>query len=186
MGEDSYAVVSYIPGRLGNLIDSLRRRFDPGLAAWLAHVTVLSPRPLPESLEISLEAVRQQSASFEPFDVTISHVESFWPVSGVVYLGISDGADRLAQLHDSLNAGPLAYTEPHSYVPHVTIAQELSLLEKNTVMEEVRLEWARYAAESSFHVESLFLVKKTPENRWIDLAPIPLGGRFAHSSITVV
>ncbi|MBI2816125.1 MAG: 2'-5' RNA ligase family protein [Acidobacteria bacterium] len=183
MAEDSYALVSYIPGKLGNFIDSLRRRFDPGLACWLAHVTLLSPRSLPEPLDTLLEAIRQQSASFEPFDVTISRVETFWPVSGVVYLGISEGAERLAQLHESLNAGPLAFAEPHPYVSHVTIAQQLSQIEKDAIMKEVREEWVRYGVETCFRVESLFLVKKTPENRWIDLAPIRLGERLAHFSI---
>lgn len=180
MFEDSYAVVSYIPGRLGSFIDRLRRCFDPALAAWLSHVTILPPRPLAGPLEISLDAIRNQSALFEPFDVTIASVETFWPKSGVVYLGISEGGERLRELHSSLNAGPLAFAERFEFVPHITIAQELNEITKDGVMDEVRGEWTCYRAETAFRVESLLLVKKTPDNRWIDLATIDLGGRLAH------
>jgi 2'-5' RNA ligase len=182
MAQESYAVVSYIPGRLGSFIDDLRRRFDPQVGAWLAHVTILPPRPLEAPLDGALEMLRQQCASFDPFDVNIQEVRTFWPVSGVVYLGLSSGAELLCDLHNTLNAGPLEFAEPHDYVPHITIAQELGEWDKDLVMAEVEGEWVHYPAEAWFRVESLFLVKKTPENRWVDLAPIPLGGRLVHSS----
>ncbi len=181
MGKDSFAVVSYLPGKLGNFIDSLRRRFDPALAAWLAHVTILPPRPLDAPLEAPLETIRRRCALFEPVEVSIDAVSTFWPVSGVVYLSLSSGADRLAQLHDTLNSGLLSHDEPHPYVPHITIAQELDEGGKKAVLADVKSEWARYRAEALFRVESLFLVQKTPENRWVDLAPIRLGGLLAGS-----
>jgi 2'-5' RNA ligase len=178
MFQDSYAVVAYIPGRLGGFIDRLRQRFDPALAAWLAHVTILPPRALPGSLDHSLDAIRQQTATLEPFDVSIQGVKTFWPVSAVVYLGVSGGAEQLNDLHTSLNSGVLESAEPHPYIPHVTIAQELPESDIPRIMDEVGGEWER-GPEPTFHVESLYLVKKTPDNRWQDLAPIHLGGRLA-------
>lgn len=181
MGEDNYAVVSYLGGELGQFIDSLRRHFDPTLASWLAHVTLLPPRPLQAPLEAPLDDIRRQCASVEPFEAAIQGVSTFWPVSSVVYLSFSQGADRLVELHGALNSGLLAYPEIHPYVPHITIAQELDERGKDNVLAEVRREWARYGAETSFRVESLFLVQKTPDNRWVELAPIHLGGRLSHS-----
>src|SRR5258705_13583996 len=101
VADASYAVVCYLPGKLRNFVDALRRRFDPGLAAWLAHVTILPPRPLDRPMDEPLEAIRQRTASFQPFEVTLNGVSTFWPVSGVVYLTVSAGAQRLIQLHDA-------------------------------------------------------------------------------------
>jgi 2'-5' RNA ligase len=176
---DTFSVVSYLPDRLAGFVDSLRRRFDPSLAAWLSHVTILPPRELQEPLEEPLELLRKQCARIEPFEVAIRGVSTFWPVSGVVYLSFAAGADRLIQLHDMLNSGCLESEEVHRYVPHVTIAQELDEHRTRNLLQDVEREWSHYEAGASFRVESLFLVRRTPENLWIDLAPIRLGGLLA-------
>lgn len=182
MADPDFAVVCYLPGKLGSFVDRLRSRFDPALAAWLAHVTILPPRPLQSPLQEPLETIRKQCACIDPFEATVRGVSTFWPVSGVVYLSFNEDSERLTQLHNALNCDGLAFQEPFPYIPHITIAQDLDQRRTATVMAEVEHEWARYASERSFRVESLFLVQHTPENRWLDLAPIPLGGCLAHSS----
>lgn len=179
---DDYAVVSYLPGELGEFVDRLRRRFDPALAAWLPHVTLLPPRPLPNILDGALETIRRQCALFEPFQVTVHGVCTFWPVSGVVYLSVGGGAQRLIELHDALNCAELARQEVHPYVPHITIAQDLDEQHTASVLADVERECSARPSGRAFRVESLFLVRKTPENRWLNLAPIPLGGLITHSS----
>jgi 2'-5' RNA ligase len=181
MPED-YAVVNYLPGELGEFVDRLRRRFDPALAAWLPHVTLLPPRPLSDILDGPLETIRRQCALIEPFEATVHGVCTFWPVSGVVYLSFSAGRERLIELHDALNHAELERQEVHPYVPHVTIAQDLDEQRTAGVLADVERECAAHKAGWTFRVESLFLVRKTPENRWLNLAPIPLGGLIAHSS----
>jgi hypothetical protein len=181
MAEGTCALVSYLPGELGRFIDSLRGRFDPALAGWLAHVSILPPRPLDQPLETPLVTLQEKCALVEPFDVTIDAVSTFWPVSGVVYLSIGAGAERLVRLHEDLNSGSLAYREPHPYVPHITVAQELNEHATQSVMDDVEREWSRHGRGRSFRVESLYLVQKTLQNLWIDLVPIPLGSRLAPS-----
>jgi 2'-5' RNA ligase len=180
MAED-YSVVSYLPGELGEFVDRLRRRFDPALAAWLPHVTLLPPRPLPDALDRPLETIRRQCALFEPFDATVHGVCTFWPVSGVVYLSFSAGGKRLIELHDALNCAELERQERHLYVPHISIAQDLDEQRTASVLADVERECSAHKAGWTFRVESLFLVRKTPENRWLNLAPISLGGLIAHS-----
>ena len=181
MPED-HAVVSYLPGALGEFVYRLRRRFDPALAAWRPHVTLLPPRPLTDALDGPLETIRKRCLLFEPFEATIHRVCTFWPASGVVYLSVSAGGNRLIELHDALNFADLECHELHSYIPHVTIAQDLDERRTATVMADVEREFSAHKEGWTFRVESLFLVQKTPENRWLNLAPIPLGGLIAHSA----
>ena len=175
MDENNYAVVVYLPGKLRDFVDQLRRRFDPSLAAWRSHVTILPPRPLLLPLESPLQTIRKRCAQTKPFDAAIRGASTFWPVSGVVYLSLSPGEDRLVQFHDELNRNGLAHREVFCYVPHVTIAQDLDEAGTRSVLAEVTREWSRYEAEKSFRVETLLLVQHTSDNRWIDLAEIPLG-----------
>ena len=179
---DDYAVVSYLPGELAEFVDRLRCRFDPALAAWLPHVTLLPPRSLPDALQGPLEIIRRQCALFKPFEATVHGVCTFLPVSGVVYLSISAGGKRLTELHDALNTADLKRPEAYSYIPHVTIAQDLDKQRTAGVLAEVERECSAYPRGRNFRVESLYLVRKTAENRWLDLAPISLGGMIEHAS----
>jgi len=181
------SVVAYLPEPLGEFVDGLRRRLNPRFADWRAHVSILPPRLLSQAPELSrapediLDHLREQYLMLDPFEATLSDVQTFWPVNGVVYLSISRGSDRLAEFHQRLNSGGLARVEPYPYVPHVTIAQELGEAETQAVLREASREWARYAGTPVFRVEALSLVRQEPDLSWTDLAPILLGGALKPS-----
>lgn len=179
MAEATYAVIAYLPRSLGRLVDDLRRRFNPDYAAWLAHVTLLPPRPLAAPPEEIVEGLRAHCAHREPFDATIGGVATFWPANAVVYLSFSTGFEQLLELHHLLNVGGLAFRELYDYVPHVTIAQELAdEMAVQQVLARVSREWSEFAGDATFRIESLFLVEQTQANRWRNLAPIPLSSFF--------
>lgn len=175
MVEPTYAVVSYLPGELREFVDGLRRRFDPALAAWQAHVTILPPRAIEDAMHRPLDTLRNYCAQVQPFELTLRGVATFLPVNGVVYLAIGAGTERLVELHDGLNCDGLRSQEPYPYVPHVTIAQELDQETTENVRAEIQREWSRCPSGGLFRIESLVLVKKTQENHWENLATIALG-----------
>ncbi len=182
MSEANCAVVAYLPGELGDLVDAIRKALNPSYAAWRAHVTILPPRPLPKDPERTADEIQQRCAPLEPFGVAIDGVSTFWPLNGVVYLSLSAGGDRLVELHESLNSGELAQQELYPYVPHLTIAQELKD-EAGTrkALADVSERWRRYAGQRRFRVESLSLVRQTSDNLWLDLATLRLGTLLAPS-----
>ena len=175
MGAGTFSLVAYLPGEMGKFVDSLRKRLNPDFADWLAHVTILPPRPLGATPEEALALIRQKCLFLDPFQASLGRVLSFWPVKGVVYLSFTAGFQGLVDLHDLLNWDGLAYAEPYSHVPHVTVAQELDEASVGTVLEEITREWARYGGEISLRIESLSLVRQEPDRRWVDLGPIQLG-----------
>ena len=175
MGEDNISVVAYLPGELGRFVDDLRRRLNPRFAAWLAHVTILPPRPLSVTAEAMLAQARKTCLAVEPFEAALDSVLTFWPANGVVYLSFAAGFGRFLELHEQLNCGCLERVEPYPYVPHVTLAQELDDAETQTVLREAAQQWARYNGVLSFRVDTLSLVRQEADKRWVDLAPIPLG-----------
>ena len=175
MGDVSCSVVAYLPGQLGEFVNSLRARLNPRFAHWLSHITILPPRPLSPNADAVVAEMREKCQFVEPFEVKLSEVQTFWPVTGVVYLSVSLGSERLVELHDLLNQGPLGRVEPFPYVPHITLAQELDEAETRAVLHEASAAWARYAGPTTFRVESLPLVRQLEDLSWVDLVPVSLG-----------
>jgi len=173
-----YALIAYLPGRLGRFVDEQRERLNPEYASALAHITVLTPRPLPGPPEAMLELLRKHCSQMEPFDVSIACVATFWPSNGVVYLSFSQGADRLVALHTLLNAGELATAEPYPFVPHLTIAQDLDEAGAHAALAAVSREWSEYEGETTFRIETLCLVQQAEGHRWVNLAPIPFSSFY--------
>jgi len=175
MGEVSCSVVAYLPGQLGEFVNSLRARLNPRFAHWLSHITILPPRPLCPNADEAVAEMQHECQFVEPFEAQLSEVQTFWPVKGVVYLAVSRGAERLVQLHDRLNQGLLSRVEVFPYVPHITLAQELDEAETHAVLREASAEWSRYAGPTTFRVESLPLVRQREDLSWVGLASLSLG-----------
>ena len=175
MGDGSCSVVAYLPGPLGEFVNGLRARLNPRFARWLSHITILPPRPLCPNADEVVSEMQEKCQLVEPFEARLSEVQTFWPVKGVVYLSVSLGSDRLVELHQLLNCGPLGGVEPFPYVPHITLAQELDEAETRVVLHEASQAWDCYAGPPTFRVESLSLVRQREDQSWVDLAPVALG-----------
>src|SRR5579872_1807511 len=118
-----FALVFYIPDPLGQFLDDLRRELVPGCLP-RAHVTVLPPRKLSADTGPAIERARAVASEFPPFEIVAGAVEMF-PTTDVIFIGIKQGERELQEMHRALNQGPLAFDEPFSYHPHITLAQEL-------------------------------------------------------------
>ena len=80
-----------------------------------------------------------------------------------------------------MNCRGLECVEPYLDVPRVTIAQELDETGTQAVIEDVSRQWAGFAGERVFRLESLSLVQQIPENSWVDLATLTLSKQLAPS-----
>jgi 2'-5' RNA ligase len=178
MSEPNYAVIAYIPGRLGQFIDEQRDRWNPDYATALAHVTLLTPRPLIFPQDELVESLRKRCTYREPFDVTVEGVGSFWPANGVVYLSLSQGFSEILELHRMLNVSDLRHSEPFPFIPHITIAQGMDEARTQAVLAAVSREWSVYDGEKSFRVETLCLVQQASAHAWLNLAAIPLSSFY--------
>ena len=168
-----YALVTYIPDRLGGFLDQLRRELVPTCLP-RAHVTILPPRPLHGQVPPAIETLGRRITDLPAFEIEAGAVEIF-AASAVIYIGIGAGRRELCSMHDLLNAAPLDFEEPFRYHPHITLAQELKPEDLAAVFETARRRWAEYRGPRAFPLESLTFVQNTLQNRWLDLAHWTLG-----------
>ena len=169
---NSFALVSYLRDPLAGFLDGLRRELVPEYAA-RAHVTVLPPRPLMCPSDRAWAELQSNLQDFPPFEVKLGDVKVF-PVTEAIYLSVDLGQVELERMHALLNAHCLAYKEPFLYHPHVTLAQELPAERRAECFETASQRWKEFPHARTFTVDNLTFVQNTLENRWTDLAGMPL------------
>jgi 2'-5' RNA ligase len=165
--------VIYIPDPLGQFLDDLRRELVPAYNPH-AHVSVLPPRALRVDWQTASEQARALTEGWAPFEIELGSVEMF-PQTEVIYIEIGRGATELYSLHSAMNTDALAFDEPYTYHPHITLAQDVPHDQVVALMEKARRRWAEFQGDRTFRAERAVFVQNTTDNRWLDLAEYSLG-----------
>lgn len=167
-----FALVSYIPGALGDFLDRLREEFVEGCKPH-AHVTILPPRPITGDLPTNCRTIEDRLDGFGPFQVDLTGVRIF-KKSNVIYAALDQGWAELEAMHAALDVEGLRFDEKFPYHPHVTLAQELDPAAVPEVLELATRRWQESAHALSFPVDTLTFVQNRGGNSWIDLAEYDL------------
>jgi hypothetical protein len=171
---NSYALVSYIPGRLGDFITELRQDLVKTCVA-RSHVSILPPRPLSVDPDIVADQIRTSLLPFSPFELDMPRIGVFEQTS-VIFCEVGTGRDELIELHEAMNTGGLAYDEPFEYHPHVTLAQGFNPENLLEMYEMAVRRWKESAPPSHVLIETVTFVQNTANNVWIDLDECELRG----------
>lgn len=175
---NSFALVSYVPGRLGEYLDRLRRELVAGCTAH-SHVTVLPPRPLSINAEEAASVVRSNLEQFPTFSAEMMGVRIF-PVTDVIYIDIGLGRKDVIEIHDRLNRNGLAFQEPYTFCPHITLAQAIPPDQLPGCVELARRRWDEWSGPKSYVIDTLTLVQNTTGNNWVNLTSCELAEPAIH------
>ncbi|MBZ5721151.1 MAG: 2'-5' RNA ligase family protein [Acidobacteriia bacterium] len=170
-----YALVAYVRNPVGEFVENLRRQLHPELPHLAAHVTILPPRPLQASEFSALETLEDICGQASPFEIVLSGVETFVPVTPTVFIRVEHAAYRMRELHDKLNTAALANVEEWPYMPHLTIVKMSTEAQAEEAFVVARDLWARYQGSRRIEVKELTFVREEEPNRWKDLAGVTLG-----------
>jgi len=169
-----YAAVAYVRNPVGIFVEELRRELHPAHTHADAHITILPPRPLQGTEEHAMEVLQAVCAAAQPFEITIGDVETFIPATPTVFLRVAYGAYRMRELHDQINRDGLEFCEPWPYMPHLTIVKADTVDEARRAVEIARKRWDAFKQGRKIRIDAVTFVKGIGE-RWVDLAPVPLG-----------
>ncbi len=170
-----YALVAYVHSGIAEFVHELRRESQPEAALIPTHLTILPPRQLAGSEAEAMELIASVCSTVQPFDITLGDVETFVPTTATVFIRVAHAAYRMRELHDRLNHGPLRYAEPWPYMPHLTIFRLDDMDRARAAFLVARQRWDKYACPRVIRLAELTFVRQTSDDRWIDLAPVPLG-----------
>jgi 2'-5' RNA ligase len=173
-----YGLVAYVKDPVGEFVEQLRQDLHPDLPHLAAHLSLLPPRCLRGSEVEAIETLEEVCARVEPFEVSLGEVETFIPVTPTVFIRVAHAAYRMRELHDGLNAKSLAFDEQWPYMPHLTIAKLGTESQAQKAYLTARQRWAEFKGSRCIHVTDLTFVRELEQNRWVDLAPVPLGRRL--------
>lgn len=169
---DSYALVTYIHGELGEFLYRLRQEIVPSCQL-RSHVSLLPPRPLAGDEGSAIRLIERISERHPGFSVALNDIEVF-PVTNVIYLSLQSGHEELTRIHGDLNRGSLAYAEPFSYHPHITLGQELDPANFSASLAHCRRRWEEYKGPRTFPVDTLTFVQNTANCGWLDLRDVQM------------
>lgn len=120
-----YGIAIFPSKKLQDVANSLRKRYDPHYALVPPHVTLKSAFELEnDQLPTVIKQIDEIATEISPFPLNVYKVGSFHPINNVIYLKVRE-TEELMKLHERLNE-VLKRKEPYSFVPHITIAQNLS------------------------------------------------------------
>ncbi|ULG72660.1 2'-5' RNA ligase family protein [Macrococcus brunensis] len=122
-------------------INSYRKRYD-------SHYTVIAPHmTLKSHFEANdIDDVAQKIADVahqvSHFDIQINKVSNFAPLKNVIYFKVEKN-DELSHLHSKL--AEVFGEDPHPFVPHFTIAQDLTGQEFEDVFGQLQMTSVNYS-----------------------------------------
>ena len=167
-----YALVTYVPGRLGDFITGLRHELVPGCNLQ-SHVTFLPPRKLDADRHAAWHRISSVCEHWSPFSIELTGVETF-PRTNVSYIALGEGRVLVEQLHQQLNSGPLFFDEPFEFHPHITLAQGVVLSDANEVQQLAAARWSEFKGDRTFRIDEVTFVQNVAENEWTDLNELTL------------
>ena len=116
------ALVVFPQANQFDVVERMRRRYDPQARLIAAHVTIVFPFDDPMS-DAELRAhVLEATTGLSPFKLRFSGIA---PADDYIFLHPTTGADRLVALHNRLYTGQLLRyrSRTHAFQPHVTIGR---------------------------------------------------------------
>lgn len=143
------------------IADARDRTGDPLARSIPTHVTLLPPTDVAGlNLMQFTGHLAQVARELRPFRAVLSGVDTFRPVSAVVFVKVTAGGGPLNRLQQLIRQGPLDRPLDFPYHPHVTLAHDVP----DEALDAVSSEFATY--HQTFVVPGFDLFEQDEEGRW--------------------
>lgn len=156
-----------------DVANSLRKRYDPHYSLIQPHLTIREKEEWDnEQLQAAVHHLELISASTAPFTVHFNRFSSFFPVSNVVYMALSDVAP-IHRLYEQVCDGGLC--EPNRsyvYTPHLTIGQAMNSDELHDVLSSLRSR----PLDLTSKIDRIHLLYQTENGAWTSYQTFLLRG----------
>ena len=166
---NTYALVAILPPHLDELIMPLRERYDPLYVQLPSHITVVFPFEAEMDQDELVSRIQSETVAQPAIVVETHSIGDFYPKYPVIYWSVKKN-DQLSSLYYRINAKleiPIPFKE---YIPHITVAREISNHRVMLVKEKI----APYLPDEKFQVRALDLIAPVTGMRWVSIRTFPL------------
>lgn len=131
-------IVIFPSKKLQDYANSYRKRYDPHYTLIPPHITLTDPFETSEKQATQIaKRLHLLAKKYEPIHLHAYKISSFQPVNNVIYIKIKN-SPVLESLHQNLLELTNDEAE-YAFVPHITVAQQLSNDEHSDVYGALRM-----------------------------------------------
>ncbi|GGP14485.1 YjcG family protein [Oceanobacillus neutriphilus] len=135
-----YGIAIFPSKTVQDQANALRKRYDPRYSLIPPHITLKYPfETNSDEIDEVVQALHKIAGSVDPFYIHINKVSTFEPVTNTIYLKV-EPIEQLKMLNEQLQQGIFENNQDHSFVPHITIAQDLVHDEFRDVVGRLKME----------------------------------------------
>lgn len=139
MSNTIYGIAIFPSKNIQDLANSYRMRYDPAYEKIPPHITLKERfEATEEEINLMIDEMNKIAKNMKPFKIEIKKVSSFSPVTNTVYLKVEPN-ESLTYLNEKLHEGVFPSNRKYSFVPHITISQDLSDDEFSDVYGSLRM-----------------------------------------------
>ncbi len=171
----TYAVVIFLPHGLSSIIAPLREQFDPLYNLVAPHITLVFPFETNRPLSDLTGCLKSETDRQRSFQIQLDTVGDFYPQSPCIYWNVKKN-DHLSELYYRFHVAlgiPIPFK---TYLPHVTVAREISHHRVIIVKEKI----ASYLADDKFYAGSVDLITPLVDEKWVSVRTFPFKGFTAN------
>ncbi|NOU95337.1 hypothetical protein GC093_19220 [Paenibacillus sp. LMG 31456] len=134
-----YGIAVFPPDEIKEFANHYRRRYDPQFSVIDPHLTLRAREDwTEEQLNNVINHLEHVTATIKPLKLHFNRFSTFFPVSNVIYLALTD-PEPMKALYNIVCSGVLEETnKPYAFTPHLTIAQDLDDDELHDVFASLR------------------------------------------------
>ncbi|KQU13696.1 2'-5' RNA ligase [Bacillus sp. Leaf13] len=106
-----------------NLIEEVRKKYDPLFGLVPPHITLVFPFESEISSSRLKQHIKNVLSGVNPFTVKLKGITG--SLNNYLFLNVKKGNDNIIELHDRLYSGPLFefMSRQHTYSPHLTVGR---------------------------------------------------------------
>ena len=159
-----YAVIIYLPQKFDELAKPMREKYDPDYNTIPTHISLVFPFETTRSLEELSSIIGMEIDQLPAFDIELHSVADFYPSFPVIYWSLKKN-EAICELYYRLYSRLEQPIPIKNYIPHVTIAKEISNHRVETVKDHI----ASYLPDETFRASSIDLVTPLINFRWVSV-----------------
>ncbi len=157
-----YGIVAFPSKKLQDLANAYRKRYDPHYALITPHMTIKAVFEVDnQEIEEVANAIKEVTQKHGPFELSVSKVSTFAPITNTIYFK-AELNDELLALHKDLNSNISDNENEFMFVPHVTIAQKLASGEHDDIIGQLKMIGVNHTES----IDRLHLLYQLEDGSW--------------------